>query len=62
MTEDELIFVSNNYVKLKEVQEKLATLDVDVISKNYRFFEQLENDLIIPIILTFLELLLRLTY
>lgn len=45
MTEDELIFVSNNYIKLKEVQEKLATLDVNVISKNYRFFEQLENDL-----------------
>ena len=45
MTEDELIFVSKNYVKLKEVQEKLATLDVNVISKNYRFFEQLENDL-----------------
>ena len=40
MTEDELIFVSNNYAKLKEVQEKLATLDVNVISKNYRFIEQ----------------------
>ena len=45
MTEDELIFVSKNYMKLKEVKEKLATLDVNVISKNYKFFEQLENDL-----------------
>ena len=45
MTEDELIFVSNNCIKLAEVQEKLATLDVNVISKNYRFFEQSENDL-----------------
>ena len=43
MTEDELIFVSKNYMKLKEVKEKLATLDVNVISKNYKFFEQLKK-------------------
>ncbi len=45
MTEDELIFVSNNYIKLKEVQEKLAQLDVTVIDRNFEFSELLENDL-----------------
>ncbi len=45
MTEDELIFVSNNYIKLKEVQEKLAQLDVTVTNRNFEFSELLENDL-----------------
>ena len=45
MTEDELIFVSNNYAKLKEVQEKLAQLDVTVTNRNFEFSELLENDL-----------------
>lgn len=45
MTEDELLFLSNNYAKLAEVKKKLEQLDVTVKSRNFEFKELLENDL-----------------
>lgn len=45
MTEDELIFVSNNYKKLAEVQELLKDLDVTVVCRNYNFKELKDEEL-----------------
>lgn len=46
MTEDELLFLSNNVKKLEEVRNKLKSLDVTVTCQNYRFKEQPTDDLL----------------
>lgn len=46
MTEDELLFLSNNTKKLEEVRNSLKSLDVTVTCQNYKFKEQPTDDLL----------------